>query len=75
MVAAVVVVALLGLSVMCWRSFAGVGSADRRTRRVFGWFGVFSALSSLIVAVLSVANTGTATDPAPALLAFFNGGL
>ena len=60
---------------MCWRSFARVGSADGRTRRVFGWFGVFSALSSLIVAVLSVANTGTATDPAPALLAFLNGGL
>jgi hypothetical protein len=73
-VAAVVVVALLGLSVMFWRSFARVGSADRRTRRVLGWFGVFSALSSLIVAVVLVANTGTATDPAPALLAFFNGG-
>jgi hypothetical protein len=73
-VAAVVVVALLGLSVMLRRSFARVGSADRRTRRVLGWFGVFSALSSLIVAVVLVANTGTATDPAPALLAFFNGG-
>ena len=73
-IAAVVVVTLLGLSVMCWRSFARVGSADRRARRVLGCFGVGSALSSLIVAVVLVANTGTATDPAPALLAFFNGG-
>jgi hypothetical protein len=73
-IAAVVVVALLSLSVMFWRSFARVGSTDRRTRRVLGWFGVFSSLSSLIVAVLVVANTGTATDPAPALLALFNGG-
>jgi hypothetical protein len=73
-VAVVVMVVLLGLSVMMWRSFARVGSADRRARLVWGWFGVFSALSSLIVAVVLVANTGTATDPAPALLAFFNGG-
>jgi hypothetical protein len=73
-IAAAVVVALLGLSVMFWRSFARVGSADRRTRRVLGWFGVFSALSSLIVAVVLVANTGTAMDPAPALLSLFNGG-
>ena len=73
-VAAVVVVALLGLSVMFWRRFARAGSADRRTRRVLGWFGVFSALSSLIVVVVLVANTGTAMDPAPALLGLFNGG-
>jgi hypothetical protein len=74
-VAAVVVVALLGLSVMLWRSFARVGSADRRTRRVLGWFGVCAALSALIVAVVLVANAGTATDPAPALLASLNGSL
>jgi hypothetical protein len=73
-VAAIAVVALLGLSVMFWGRFAHVGSADRRTRRVLGWFGVFSALSTLIVAVVLVANTGVATDPAPALLALFNGG-
>jgi hypothetical protein len=73
-VAAVMVVALLSLSAVFWRSFARVGPADRRTRRVLGWFGVFSALSSLIVAVVLVANTGTATDPAPAFLAFLNGG-
>ena len=73
-VAAVVVVALLGLSVMCWRRFARVGATDRRTRRVWGWFGAFATVSTLIMAVLLVANAGTATDPAPALLALFNGG-
>jgi hypothetical protein len=72
--AIVVVVALLGLGVMCWRSFARVGSADRRARRVLGWLGVGSVLSSLIVAVVLVANTGVAMDPAPALLGLFNGG-
>jgi hypothetical protein len=73
-VAVVVVVALLGLSVACWRGFARMGAADRRTRRVSGWFGVGSALSSLIMAVVLVANAGTAMDPAPALLGLFNGG-
>ncbi len=73
-ICAIVVVALLGLSVMCWRNFARMRSADRRARRVWGWFGAFSALSSLIVAVVLIANTGTTTDPAPALLAFLNGG-
>jgi hypothetical protein len=72
-VAAVVVIALLSLSVMFWRGFARVGSADRKSRLVLGWFGVFSALSSLIMAVLLVANIGTAMDPAPALLGLFNG--
>ena len=73
-VAAVVVVALLGLSVMFWRRFAHTASADRRARRVLAWFGVFSALSSLIVAVVLIANAGTAIDPAPGLLALFDGG-
>jgi hypothetical protein len=72
-IAAVVVVALLGLSVAVWRGFVRVGSTDRRTRRVLGWFGVLSAVSSLMMAVVLVANAGAATDPAPALLALFNG--
>ena len=74
-VAAVVVVALLGLSVMCWRRFTRAGSSDRRSRRVWGWFGVCSVLSALMVTVVLVANAGTATDPAPALLGLFNGGV
>jgi hypothetical protein len=72
--AVAVAVALLSLSVVSWRSFARMGSADRRIRWVLGWFGVLCALSSLIVLVLIVANTGTAMDPAPALLDLFNGG-
>jgi hypothetical protein len=72
--AAVIVVALLSLSAVFWRSFARVGPADRRTRRVLGWFGVFSALSALMLVVVLVANAGTAHDPAPALLDLFNGG-
>ena len=73
-IAAVVVVALLGLSAMLWRRFARARSTDRWARRVLGWFGVFSALSSLMAAVLLVANAGVAMDPAPALLGLFNGG-
>jgi hypothetical protein len=74
-ITAVVVVALLSLSALSWRGFATAGSANRRTRRVWGWFGVGSALLSLLVAVVLVANAGTAMDPAPALLDLFNGGL
>ena len=72
-ISAVVVVALLSLGVVFWRGFARVGSADRRTRRVLAGFGVFSVLSALIVVVVFIANTGTAMDPAPALLGLFNG--
>ena len=73
-VAVVVVVALLGLSAICWRALVRVGAADRRTRWAWGGFAVGSVLSSLIVAVLLVANAGVAMDPAPALLGSFNGG-
>ncbi len=72
-VTAVVVIALLGLSVMFWRGFARAGSTDRRARWVWGWLGVFTALSALIMVVVLVANAGTAMDPAPALLGLFNG--
>ena len=70
-IAVAVVVALLGLSAMSWRRLA---RADRRARPVWIWFGGLSAVSSLLVAVLLVANTGVARDPAPALLGLFNGG-
>jgi hypothetical protein len=73
-VAAIVAVVLIGMSVVLWKRFARTGSSDRRTRRVLGSFGVLSALLSLIVIVIGVANTTTAADPAPALLAFFDGG-
>ncbi|MBO4205873.1 hypothetical protein, partial [Micromonospora echinofusca] len=73
-IAAVVAVVLLVLSVTWWRRFAGAGSSDRRARRVWGFLGCFSALLFLLLTVVAVANTSTAADPAPALLAFFDGG-
>jgi hypothetical protein len=73
-IAAVVVVALLGLSVMFWRGFARAASTDRRTRRVLAYFGALTVASVLMVATVLVANAGVAADPAPALLGLFNGG-
>jgi hypothetical protein len=69
-IAAVVAAALVILSATFWRRYAKAVAG----RRVLAGFGVFSAVAALIVAVVVVANAGTATDPAPALLAFFNGG-
>lgn len=73
-VGAIVAIVLAGASVVFWRKRAGTGSSDRRARRLLSSFGVLSALSSLAVTVVVVANVGTAADPAPALLAFFEGG-
>ena len=72
--AAIVAVVLIGMSVVLWKRFARTGSSERRTRRVSGSFGALSALVSLVVIFVAVANTTTAADPAPALLAFFDGG-
>ena len=72
--AAIVAVALIAMSVVFWRRFATTGSAERRTRRVLGSFGVLSALLAAAVIVVAVANAGTAADPAPALAGFFDGG-
>lgn len=71
---AIVTVVLVGMSVAAWRWFAATDSSDRRTRRVSGSLGVLSAMLSLAVIVVALANLSTATNPAPALLAFFNGG-
>ncbi|MEV5764027.1 hypothetical protein AB0L34_05550 [Micromonospora sp. NPDC052213] len=73
-VAAIVAVVLVGTSVGLWKRVARTAPSDRRTRRVLGSFGALSALLSLVVIVVVVANTTTAADPAPALLAFFDGG-
>ncbi|MFG2039624.1 hypothetical protein [Dactylosporangium sp. NPDC048998] len=73
-VAAIVAVVLIGMSVVLWKRFASTESSDRRTRRVLGAFGVLSVSLSLLVIVVAVANTTSAADPAPALLAFFDGG-
>ncbi len=71
-IAAIVAVVLIGLSVVLWKRFAR--TPDGRTRRVLGSFGVVSAVLSVAVIVVAVANTTTVADPAPALLAFFDGG-
>ncbi|MCX4815832.1 hypothetical protein OG601_35110 [Streptomyces sp. NBC_01239] len=72
--ASVVAVVLAGLSVTAWRRFAAADRSDARTRRTMRWFGVLSALVALALVVVAVANTGTAADPAPALLGFYEGG-
>ncbi|MFI5704829.1 hypothetical protein ACIOUE_39265 [Streptomyces xanthochromogenes] len=73
--ASVVAVVLIGLSVMAWRRFAVTDRTEVRTRRTMRSFGVLSALLALSVIVIAVANTGTAAEPAPALLGFYKGGL
>jgi hypothetical protein len=52
--------------------FARTGSSERRTRRVLGSFGALSVVSPVVI-VVAVANTTTAADPTPALLALFDG--
>lgn len=71
-IAAVVAVVLIGMSVVSWTMFR-TRSLDRRARRLWGAFGVVSALLSLVVLVIGVANTTTAANPVPALAAFFQG--
>jgi hypothetical protein len=61
-IAMIVAVGLAGVAVKFWRT---------RAQRPFA---VVSVLVALLVAVVAVANAGTAADPAPALLAFFEGG-
>ncbi|MDT4986668.1 MAG: hypothetical protein QOI74_762 [Micromonosporaceae bacterium] len=73
-IAAIVAVVLLGASVALWKRFARAGSSDRPTRRVWASFATVSATLSLVLIVIAVANTTTAADPTPALLAFFDGG-
>ncbi|WP_222871665.1 hypothetical protein [Nonomuraea sp. PA05] len=70
----VVAVAFTGLSVVLWTRSARTGSSDRRTRRVLKSYGVLSAMSSLIMFVVVVANMTNVADPAPGLLALFDGG-
>lgn len=73
-IAAVVAVALIGVSAVFWKRFARTASSDRQTRRLLGSFGALSMVLSLGAIVVVVANTTVAADPAPALLAFFDGG-
>ncbi|MFC0039663.1 hypothetical protein [Actinomadura rayongensis] len=67
--AAVVAVVLLAVGVVLARAFA-----RSRGRRGHGVAGGLAVLGAVAFAVVAVANTGTAAHPAPALLAFFQGG-
>jgi hypothetical protein len=73
-IASVVAAGLAAAGVLLWRRFAATPRPERRTRRVLASFGVLASVLPLLVAVVAVANTTTAADPAPALLAFFEGG-
>jgi hypothetical protein len=62
------------MSVASWKRCARTEASERRARRVFRSFGLLSALLSLAVAVVAVANITVTADPAPALLGLFEGG-
>ncbi|MFI0370509.1 hypothetical protein ACH35V_21800 [Actinomadura sp. 1N219] len=70
-IATIAAAALIALSALLWRRFTQTERSARRTRRVLSSFGALSALLSLAGIVVAVANITTATDPTPALLAFF----
>lgn len=74
-VAIVTTLALVGIGVLLVRRFVRADSADRRSRRVLGAFGVLSFVLMLCAGVIALANVGTAADPGPALVGFFDGGL
>jgi len=67
-------VGLAAVSVTLWRRFATTPRVNRRARRVLAALGAVTVVLPLLVAMVAVANTTTAADPAPALLAFFQGG-
>lgn len=71
-IAGVSAVVFVGMSAVLWKRFAGKESG--RARWVLGSFGGLSVVLSLALIVVAVANTSTAADPGPALLAFFDGG-
>lgn len=73
-IAAVVAVGSIAIGVAFLRTRYARRSADRRTKRLVRSFGVLFLALSLVMIVIAVANTGTAADPKPALLAFFEGG-
>ncbi|EWT02060.1 hypothetical protein N865_07140 [Intrasporangium oryzae NRRL B-24470] len=70
----VVTVGLIAAAVLLWRRRARVPRDERRQRRTL----VLMALAVLALAaffgVVTAANISTAANPAPALLAFFQGG-
>ncbi|WP_379038823.1 hypothetical protein [Paractinoplanes deccanensis] len=66
--------AAAGAVVLAASVIAAVAAWKSPTRRLPRSVGVLAAAWSLILAVVVAANISTAADPAPALLAFFQGG-
>lgn len=73
-IAAAVIVGLVVLSLASWKQYRRDAASDRRARRLSATFGALTALLSAAILVVMIANIGTAEDPAPALLGFFQGG-
>jgi hypothetical protein len=72
-IAGILAVVGIAIGVALLRARCARHSADRRTRILVRSFGVLFLALSLAMIVIAAANTGTAADPAPALLAFFEG--
>jgi len=74
-IAAVVAAALLGTSVLLWRTFARGEPMERRTRRVLASYAVLTALLTLGLVALMVGNIGAAGRSPQVLLDALRGGL
>lgn len=72
--ATTVVLVLVSLSVRAWRRAVRTAASDRRPRRLFRSFGLGWAVVAVPFVVIAVANVTVTAAPAPALLAFFEGG-
>ena len=64
----------VAVSVLAWRRHAGTSRSHRRPRLMLGSVGGAAALLALLLILIGVANALTGAHPAPALLAFFDGG-
>jgi len=73
-IAAVVIIGLVVLSFASWRQYRREAASDKRARRLSATLGVLTALLAAAILVVMIANIGTADDPEPALLGFFQGG-
>ena len=73
-VAAFVAVALAAATIALWRSAMRSSPVEARRRRLMVILGAAIVPVALGMVIITLANAGTATDPAPALLAFFEGG-
>ncbi|GAA3218940.1 hypothetical protein [Actinocorallia longicatena] len=74
-IAAVTAAILLAAAALLGRRYARTARPERRTRRVLAAGAALTGLLGIVFVVVAVANTTVATDPVPALLAFFEGGL